>query len=74
MINLMVVNMQKNLIKMKKGIKNTIEDLEKEFEDEATLITEAISDIITISKLNDEESATKLIRKQFVVIYRQDLK
>ena len=43
-------------------------------EEEASLITEAVGDVITIARLNtDEGVAEKLIREQFVVIDRQDL-
>jgi hypothetical protein len=47
--------------------------LEKQLEEQATLISEAISDIITIASLNNEETAIKLIREQFLVINREDI-
>ncbi len=48
-------------------------EFEKQLEEEATLITEAIADVMIISNLNDEETAKKILRKQFVIINRQDL-
>lgn len=37
------------------------------------LISEAVSDVITIARLNSYDEAMDLISKQFVVIDRQDL-
>lgn len=56
----------------KEEIKKILE-YEKSLESEATLITEAVGDIITIACLNDEITAMELIRSQFLVINRQDL-
>jgi hypothetical protein len=42
-------------------------------ETEDKLITEAIGDIIVIAKLNDYETAIELIKKQFIVIDKQDI-
>jgi len=49
-------------------------EIEIELEKEAGLITEAINDIITIACLNNQEQAFDIIKKQFLVINRQDLK
>ena len=55
------------------SLRMNILQLEAELEDEAKLITEAIGDIITIISMNDEKTAIELIRKQFVVIDKQDI-
>jgi hypothetical protein len=52
---------------------NKFEEFENKLENEATLITEAISDVITIARQNSYEDAFELIKKQFLVIDRQDL-
>jgi hypothetical protein len=46
--------------------------IEQSLEKEANLISEAISDVVTISKMNQEEIAEELISNQFIVINRQD--
>lgn len=51
---------------------NNLTKIEKELEEDATLISEAISDVVTISKMNQEEIAEELIANQFIVINRQD--
>lgn len=57
----------------KNNIKDIITNFENELEKEATLITEAVGDVIGISSLNSEKDAFNLIKTQFVVIDRQDL-
>lgn len=54
-------------------VKAMLPEFENQLEQEATLISEAVADVIIIARLNDEETARKLIRKQFVVINRQDV-
>jgi hypothetical protein len=54
-------------------MKEEIEEFETELENYNSLISEAIGDIITIVSFNDRDTAFELIRKQFVVIDRQDL-
>jgi uncharacterized protein (UPF0335 family) len=56
-----------------KNLSKDIEKLEEDLEKEATLITEAINDVISIANMNDYDTAIKLIRSQFVVINRIDL-
>jgi len=58
----------------REGKSDVLMKLEKSLEDEHHLITEAIGDIISIVKMNDYETAIELIRTQFLVIDRQDLK
>ena len=43
-----------------------------QLEDEAGLITEAINDVIVISKLNEEDIAFELIKNQFLIFNKQD--
>jgi hypothetical protein len=57
---------------LEENVADVLSEFENKLEEEATLISEAVQDVITISKMNDEESARELIRKQFVVINRQD--
>jgi hypothetical protein len=56
-----------------KNLSKDIEKLEEDLEKEATLITEAIGDVIAIATMNDYDTAIELIRSQFVVINRIDL-
>lgn len=58
---------------IQKTIFGTLPKFEKQLEDEAKLITEAVSDVITIATLNDYDAAMKLIKGQFLVIDRQDI-
>ena len=58
---------------IERNIEDVLSELENKLEEEATLISEAVGDIITIATMNDEKSAKELIRKQFVVIDRQDI-
>lgn len=51
---------------------NNLTKLEKKLEEEANLISEAISDVMTISVMNDEDVSKELIANQFIVINRQD--
>lgn len=53
--------------------KEKIKKFEEDLENHAGLITEAIHDILIIAYLNDEETAFELIKKQFLVINRQDI-
>ncbi len=48
-------------------------EFENKLEEEACLVSESVADVVIISKLNDEETARKLIREQFIVINRQDI-
>lgn len=71
----MILNAIKDGIEEGKSqkVQNLLPDFEKKLEDEATLITEAVADVVIIGKGNDEQTAREIIRKQFVVINRQDL-
>ena len=64
---------QQELLDDSLSLKFSFYIFEKKLEKDNGLITEAISDIVIISKLNDEESARELIKKQFLVINRQDM-
>ena len=55
----------------KQQVKKLIPEFEKNLEIEAELITESVADVIIIARLNREDVARELIRKQFVVIGRQ---
>lgn len=57
----------------KQQIKKLLPEFENNLEIEATLITEAVADVILIARLNDNETARAEIRRQFVVINRQDI-
>ena len=46
--------------------------VEQQLEDDCGLISEAINDVVVISKMNEEESAKQIIANQFVVINRRD--
>ncbi len=61
-------------IKINTNIHEIILNYEKELENEFKVITEAIGDVVSISKMNDYDSAVELIRNQFLIIDRQDLK
>lgn len=55
------------------SIKESLLKFEAELEAKATLITEAVGDVILIASMNNEKTAMELIRTQFIVIDRQDL-
>jgi hypothetical protein len=59
---------------MEKTTIEIINELENSLEKEAELISEAINDVMTIAHMNDDETAMELIKRQFVVINRQDIK
>ena len=48
--------------------------LENELESDDKLITEACQDVVNIANINNEQEAIKLIKEQFLVISRLDLK
>ncbi len=50
-----------------------IKEFEINLEKETGLITEAVNDIIVISRLNEEELVFDIVNSQFLVISRQDL-
>lgn len=54
-------------------IKKEILKFEEELEKSYKLTTEAVIDVITISRLNKGKSAFPLVKNQFVVINREDL-
>lgn len=60
-------------MKLSKEEIKKILDYEEALEKEASLITEAVGDVIAISCMNDEATAMDLINSQFLVISRQDL-
>jgi hypothetical protein len=64
---------KKKLNGIKADVKAMLPEFENQLEKEATLIGEAVADVIIIARLNDEETARKLIREQFVIINRQDV-
>lgn len=53
--------------------KSSVLQLEKDLEKEASLISEAIEDVITIASMNPPDVARELLKCQFVIINRQDL-
>lgn len=63
----------RKIIKTTDNIKTSISNLENKLEYDATLISEAVEDIITIVRMNDDEVSREFIKKQFVVINRQDI-
>lgn len=63
----------RKISKITNDIKTSISNLENKLEYDATLISEAIEDIITIVRMNDDETSREFIRKHFVVINRQDI-
>jgi hypothetical protein len=54
-------------------VKELLPQFVEHLEEEATLVTEAIGDIIYIANNNSYEVAMELIKKQFVVIDLQDV-
>ena len=55
------------------NVKVMLSEFEQQLEKKATLISEAIGDVIAIANMSDEKNAFELIKNQFVVIDRQDL-
>jgi hypothetical protein len=41
-------------------------------EDEAGLITEATNDVVVISRMNEEDIASEIIKNQFLIFNKQD--
>jgi hypothetical protein len=58
----------------KKKLKKIIKSFEKKLEKKDGLVTEAVQDVILISVMNGAKEAEELIRSQFVIINKQDLK